>query len=135
MKNDDKILTLKKQIETKKAELKKSKKFTPVTNCNLILNDKRYNIHTLNEENSIMELLVNLNVLKNSAKELNFLDKYKISGYLVSEWIEDLQSKMDNINVKAEEGRLKLMEAKLTKLLSEEKKTELELEEIEKMLS
>lgn len=132
--NDSKILELKKQIEEKKKSVSKAKKFTPVTNCSIELDGVRINIQTLNKE-QIISLLVKLNSYAASAKELDLLEQYVISGYGVNDWIEDLKSKLDFINSKDEEQKLKLMEAKLDKLLSEDKKVELELNEIANMLN
>lgn len=133
-KNDDKILTLKEQIAKKKELLKSSKKFTPVTNCNLTLNGTRVNLHTLTSADGVMDLMVKLNVLKLSADDLGLTEQYKVEGYLVTEWLEDLDAKLNTINRKAEESKLKAMESKLTKLLSLDKQTELEIAEIEEML-
>jgi hypothetical protein len=133
-KNDDKILGLKAQIAKKKELLKSSKKFSPVTNCNLTLNGTRVNLHTLTSADDIMNVMVGMNVLKMSADELKLTESYKVSGYLTTEWLEDLTSKLNTVNRKAEEAKLKAMESKLTKLLSLEKQTELEIDEIEKML-
>ena len=50
-KNDDRILELKKQIEEKKTTLtKKNAKFSPETNCILILDGTTYNLNVLNNE-------------------------------------------------------------------------------------
>ena len=135
-KNDDKIIQLKEQIAKKKDGLKGSNRFTPITNCNLMLqgSDHMINLHTLNDPNKIMDIMVKLNVLKMSADDLGVTDKYLISGYLLTEWLTDLELKLKILNRKAEEAKLKAMEAKLTKLLSLEKQTELEIAEIENML-
>ncbi|MFE6075601.1 hypothetical protein ACFVQB_14110 [Paenibacillus sp. NPDC057886] len=132
--NDSKILELKKQIEEKKKSVGKSKKFSPVTNCSIELDGVRINIQTLTKEH-IIALLIRLNSYAASAKELSLLEQYVISGYGINDWIDDLKSKLDFINRKDEEHKLKIMEAKLDKLLSEDKKVELELDEISKMLN
>ncbi|PYE51464.1 hypothetical protein HUB98_05595 [Paenibacillus barcinonensis] len=132
--NDSKILELKKQIEEKKKSVSKSKKFTPVTNCSIELDGVRINIQTLTKE-QLISLLVKLNSYAASAIELELLDQYIISGYNIADWIGDLKSKLDFINSKDEEQKLKLMESKLDKLLSDDKKVELELNEIAEMLN
>ncbi|WP_340032648.1 hypothetical protein NSQ20_12360 [Paenibacillus sp. FSL K6-1122] len=132
--NDSKILELKKQIEEKKKSVGKSKKFTPVTNCSIELDGVRINIQTLTKEQLIF-LLVKLNSYAASAIELELLDQYVISGYNIADWIGDLKSKLEFINSKDEEQKLRLMESKLDKLLSDDKKVELELNEIAEMLN
>lgn len=131
--NDQKILGLKKQIEEKKKKIGKSQKFTPVTNCSVELDGVRHNIHVLQKE-QVISLLVKLKAYAIAAEELDLLNDYKISGYVVNDWIDDLKSKLDNLSRKEEEQKLKVLEAKLDQLLSNEKKVELEIGEIESLL-
>jgi len=129
--NDKKIMELKKQIEEKKIKLGKSQKFTPITNCSIELDGVRVNIQVLNKEQLII-LLVKLNSYEKSAKELEI--DFVISGYHVIDWILDIKSKLDFVSRKEEENKLKVMESKLHQLLSNEKKVELEIDEIMKNL-
>lgn len=131
--NDQRILELKKQIETKKEKLGKSLRFSPVTNCSIELDGVRHNIQVLTKEQLIM-LMVKLNSYLMSAKVLEVAEDFNISGYHISEWIEDIESKIAVLARKDEEKLLKTMEDKLTKLLSERKKVELEIDEIESLL-
>lgn len=131
--NDKVILELKQKIEVKKSELKKTKKFTPVTNSSLELNGNRYNIQTLGKSD-VITFLVTLNSLASSAEELGLLKEFKLSGYNVMDWLSDLKSRLDILNVKDEEKKLNEMEKTLATLLSEDKKTEMELEKIKSML-
>lgn len=131
--NDKKILELKTQIKEKKNKIGKSQKFTPITNCSIEIDGVRYNIQVLTKE-QIISLMVKLNAYTISAKELELLSDYNISGYNVSDWINDLKSKLDFLNRREEEQKLKSMESKLDLLLSNDKKVELEIGEIESML-
>jgi hypothetical protein len=131
--NDQKILELKKQIETKKEKLSKSQKFTPITNCSIEIDGVRHNIQVLQKE-QVLILLIKLNTYVLSAKDLGLLDSFNISGYHVEDWITDLKLKFEIMNRKDEEQKLKAMEAKLDKLLSDDKKVELELDEIAELL-
>lgn len=129
--NDQKIMELKKQIEEKKIKLGKSQKFTPITNCSIELDGVRTNIQVLNKE-QLTYLLVKLNSYALSAKSLEI--DFVISGYHVADWITDIKSKLDFMSRKEEENKLKMMESKLHQLLSNEKKVELEIDEIMKNL-
>lgn len=131
--NDQKIMELKKQIEIKKKKIGKIKRFSPITNCSIEVDGVRYNIQVLQKEQLII-LLVKLNTYAMSAKELEILDDYKISGFHVMDWIRDLKAKIDVLDLKEEEQKLKAMESKLDLLLSNEKKVELEIEQIESLL-
>ena len=48
-KNDERVLQLKKLIETKKSELS-TQRFVPMTNCVLDMEDKKYNLNVLQEK-------------------------------------------------------------------------------------
>lgn len=131
-KNDERVLQLKKDIDKKRAELKAISRFTPLTNCVLNLDNQNYNLNVL-QLNDLRLLLVKLNMYSMSANDLEIND-FKISGYYVSEWMDDIECKIEIIECKAKEAELKTLEAKLDKLLSDEKKTELELDEIAALL-
>jgi hypothetical protein len=131
--NDQRILTLKKQITEKKEKIGRGTRFAPVTNCSIEVDGIRHNIQVLPKDQLIV-LMVKLNSYFMSAKALNVQDEYIISGYHVPEWIADIQSRIDILSRKNEENQLKAMEDKLSKLLSERKKVELEIDEIESML-
>lgn len=132
-KNDDKILELKKQIETKKNDLAARKvRFSPETNCVLDLDGNKFNLNVL-DDGALMFLMLKLNLYNMSADNLKMPHPI-ISGYSVDLWINDIKSKLAVAGMKREEADLKRMEAKLDKLLSEEKKTELEIDEIASLL-
>jgi len=129
--NDKKIMELKKQIEEKKNKVSKSQRFTPITNCSIEVDGIRYNIQVLTKE-QLITLMVKLNAYAMSAKDLEV--EYIVSGFEVSDWIQDIKSKLDYVSRKEEENKLRIMEAKLDQLLSNEKKVELELDEIASFL-
>jgi hypothetical protein len=132
--NDERILQLREQIAIKKEKLGKVGKFLPATNLVLELDGVNTNLNVLNKE-QLIHLMVKLNTLLMSAKELKVADKYIISGYNVEDWIGDIQLKLDFLSKKDEERALKQMEAKLEGMLSEQKKVELELDEIANLLN
>ena len=132
-KNDDRILELKKQIEEKKATLaEKNVKFSPETNCVLIMDDTTYNLNVLNDD-ALTFLKIKLYTYKMAMLDMKITD-FKLSGYSLDEWISDINKKLETHEVKQKQNELKAMEAKLDKLLSEDKKTELELDDIAAML-
>ena len=84
-------------------------------------------------DDALLLLLIRLNSYLMSAKDLNMAD-FEISGYSVTTWIKDIKSKLEVSGLKKEESDLKKMESKLDKLLSDDKKTELEIDEIAALL-
>lgn len=131
-KNDDRILELKEKIEEKKQELSgKNTRFVPVTNCIIELDGMTNNLHTC-DSNKLALLLVKLNLYKKEAENLDI--DFVISGYSIDDWITDIKNKFDITKAKAEIYNLKTMESKLDELLSEDKKTELEIDDIAALL-
>lgn len=131
-KNDDTIMSLKKAIE-EKTKLVKNVRFVPVTNCSMSLAGERYNLHTI-DGNGLMGLYIRLNALFTSAKDLDLDDDYIIDGFKLSDWITDVKSKIEVINQRDEAKKLRDMRSQLDAMLSADKKTELELDDIKKTL-
>ena len=129
-KNDERVLQLKKLIETKKSELS-TQRFVPMTNCVLDMEDKKYNLNVL-QESELRFLMIKLNAYAMSADNLKI--DLVISGYGVNEWLADISGKLAIITDKKKRDELKALESKLDKMLSDEKKTELELDEIAALL-
>ena len=128
-KNDDVILKLKRDIETKKKLIKSSERFTPVTNCSLVLDNERYNLNVLGKD-QIIPLMVKLNSCAMSADALGLSAELQYSGFSVEDWMTDLNARWAIINRTNEEVRLKALESKLHNLLSIDKKVELEIADI-----
>lgn len=133
-KNDDRIIDLKKQIEAKKEKLvEATTRFVPETNCVLELDGVNYNLNVCTYE-VLTLLMIKLNTYIMSANDLGIPCPI-ISGYSVELWVSDIHDKLRTIEVKREQENLKKLETKLDKLLSDDKKTELELNEISALLS
>lgn len=56
-------------------------------------------------------------------------------GYPLSDWLADLKLRVARLQIDAKRRKLELLEAKLTTMISPEKRAELELEAIEKELA
>lgn len=134
-KNDERILTLKKQIEEKKTNLGKAPRFSPITTCLLDYNGSRVNLHTLNSTQDIDQMLTYLNMWVISAENI-YVDPANImfSGFSVLDWMEDLRSKREVVIYQEESKKLDALNKQLEKLLSDDKKTELELDSIAELL-
>ena len=89
------------------------------------------NLHTCDSDKLAL-LLVKLNLYKKEAENLDI--DFVISGYSIDDWITDIKNKFDITKTKAEIYNLKTMESKLDELLSEDKKTELEIDDIAALL-
>ena len=130
-KNDERILILKEQIEDKKKELGKQPRFSPITTCLFDREGCRVNIHTLTSVKDINAMLVFFNTYVMSAKDLDIdCTEVELDGFSVLDWMEDLKSKKAVVEYAAKKEQLTALEKKLDKLLSDDKKTELEIDAI-----
>ena len=135
--NDERIILLKERIKDKKEQLKASYvRFTPVTNCDLELDGVRYNLHL----HSTPYLMMKLYNLQKAAAELEkeypfipFCD-VQISGYKIQDWIQDIADCLAVQNYREEKKKLDKLEKELTNLLSDDKQTELKIDELEAMI-
>ncbi|MGL5327678.1 MAG: hypothetical protein ACRDD7_00325 [Peptostreptococcaceae bacterium] len=130
--NDNKILKLKEEIKKKKEEISKTKTLKYVTNGVITVDGEVYNLN-VKPTNDLLLLLSKLAAYKNSIVEFD-LGELIVGGYTISEWIEDIVARIKFNKVKEEETKLKSMEQLLDRRLSEEKKIEIELDEIANML-
>lgn len=134
-KNDEKIIALKKTIEKRKEELGKKETFAPITSCSLDVEGTRYNLHAINDMNTLSFIMCKLHALEMAAADLEIdASALALSGFSVSDWMHDLKAKAALVNRQAKESELKAFEKKLDALLSTDKKTELEIDSIAALL-
>ncbi len=132
-KNDDRIMQLKEQIEKKREELAASNtsRFIPITNCLLVIDKTTYNLHVDSSE----LLLIKLNSMRLSAKDLGIdTNKLMISGYSLDNWITDVKNNLSIQNYRTEKKKLDSLEKQLTALLSDDKQTELQIDQLAALL-
>lgn len=132
-KNDDRIMQLKEQIEKKREELAASNtsRFVPITNCLLVIDKTTYNLHVDSSE----LLLIKLNSMRLSAKDLGIdTSKLMISGYSLDNWITDVKNNLSIQNYRTEKKKLDSLEKQLTALLSDDKQTELQIDQLAALL-
>lgn len=132
--NDNQIMALKRQIADKKNALKAIKNFSPKTNCSINLNGVQLNLNVLSPE-ALLLLRAQLNSLRMSCVDMEVpVDDLKISGYTLTDWLLDVSAKYSVVSKNAEEARLKVLEDRLTDLLSADKKTALLLDDLKSQL-
>lgn len=138
-KNDERILILKNAIADQKEQLKELKKHKYKTNMVLDIDAKKHNLHVI-QKDAVIALLIRftseLNALKTlkSDYEVDLQETYLVSGYSLSDWIEDLRYQLQVLTTKNQELKLKRMESQLDAMLSEDKRTELLIDELAKSL-
>lgn len=132
IKNDEMILKLKQQIEKRKEKLLKiTKVFTAKTSCMFITDyGTKHNLRVMNTK-QLNELKVKLHMYEISAKDLGIdINDFSISGFTIEQWMHDIDCRLSEIEYRNMYDDLKKDEDLLDSLLSEDKKTELLLQEI-----
>ena len=136
MKYDSKFLDLKTAVDEKINNLSQIR-FTPFTDCKFTLGDKEINIHTLTEE----QCFYYIGILNASIQGFyHFVGSFTPDVTIPNEspyidTVKDIYLKYRYILAKKELVQLKKTLSTLTNRLSEDTKTELELEEITKLIS
>ena len=136
MKYDSKILDLKTSVNEKINNLSQIR-FTPFTDCKFTLDGKEINIHTLTEE----QCFYYIGILNASIQGFyHFVGSFTPDVTIPNEspyidTVKDIYLKYRYILAKKELVQLKKTLSTLTNRLSEDTKTELELEEITKLIS
>ncbi|AFQ96385.1 hypothetical protein [Bacillus phage vB_BceM_Bc431v3] len=134
--NDEKVLALKQLVDAKKEKLagKKATRYKALTTCTLDLDGTRHNFNVLNKK-QLTGLLVRLHAVAMAAEDLEIeTDVIELSGFPLPHWITDLKGKINEVSIREEEAELRKAEAALDKLLSKDKKVELELNNLESLL-
>ena len=113
---DKKIVELQNKIKEEKRTLT-DVKFQPKTSCIFELLGNQYNLLTVNDKALLTNILVQLNVYRISSEDLG-LD-YIIKGFILTDWMDDIKTKLDVLDNKERLIKISKTEAQLTALLSE----------------
>ena len=138
-KNDDRILELKKKIESEREALKESNsRFQPITSCILEFAGQKYNSNAMSA-NDLLLLLGTLSVMEQVttkvAEEMQFIKPATVNGYLLTEWIIDIRKKLDQVLYREKKAKLDKLEKQLTDLLTGETQTKLKVDNLENELN
>lgn len=132
-KNDTKNEALVKQIEQKEKTLVKPN-IQLKTNCSLNIFGSTKNLNVCNKE-ALVLLKVQLNMMGISAKDMGIsADEVIIGGFSLTDWMSDINAKIELCEYNDAKTALAKMKDKLNKLLSEDRRTEMALNDIESML-
>lgn len=138
--NDSKIKALLDTIANKKQELGQKPRISYKTNGVFKYeNNEFFNINTIVEPQKLVEALSYLlvkqsfndaaaNMLSVSTKVLQW------NGYTLDEWAEDFKTRLSVVAWEAKKKELEASELKLKKLVSEDTRTAMEIDEIANLL-
>jgi hypothetical protein len=134
-KNDEMILQLKKKVEEQKAELAKLPRTLQSETSTVFRTDaENLNLRVMSVE-QLKLLKVKLHTYEMAATDLKIgIDEVIISGFSIDKWMHDIDMQISVLTRAEKEKKLKETENTLNKLLSDDKRTELELEALAKSL-
>ena len=134
-KNDEMILQLKIKVEEQKAELAKLPRTLQSETSTVFRQDvDNLNLRVMSVE-QLKLLKVKLYTYAMAAADLEIgIDEVIISGFSIDKWMHDIDTQISVLTRAEKEKKLKETEATLNRMLSDDKRTELELQELAKML-
>ena len=134
-KNDEMILQLKKKVEEQKVELAKLPRTLQSETSTVFRQDaENLNLRVMSAE-QLKLLKVKLHTYVMAAADLEIgIDEFTISGFSIDKWMHDIDMQISVLTRAEKEKKLKETEAALNRMLSDDKRTELELQELAKML-
>lgn len=117
----------------KKKVIGKTKKFVPETNCMLNIENNRFNLNVLSKDD-LMFLYGKLNHIKREVDNDFPNNKLKVSGFPITDWINDIKGKISIREISDEEKRLKNLENELDELLTNESKVHIKLDKLKGLI-
>ena len=139
--NDIVIKELLKKVEDKKADLGTKERASWRTNgiFKYVSGQGFFNLNTVTDATILIQalasLVVNEQCCNEAAKRLDLpIHEYRWDGYSIKDWEEDFKTRIRTLEYDKKKKSLDATKQKLSSLVSEEAKTEMELEDIKKLL-
>lgn len=140
-KNDAKIKELLEKVEDQKANLGTKPRGSWITNGIFKYDDKNYfNLNTVQNFQGLIDALAFLlekSLLQETAAKRLEIEQpmFVWNGYALEDWESDFKKRIEIVNWQKRKELLDKTKKKLHALISEETKTEMELDDIAKLLS
>lgn len=139
---DKKTLELIAQVKAKKASIAKAEKPSYETNMSFsYIEGNKSSAVNLHVESDVKKLIcIGAFLAERSANYLMIASKvfglesppeFTWDGFTVDQWLNDLKLKITKIQIVTEKEKLEALEKRLNKIISPEKRAEIELEAIE----
>jgi len=142
-KNDVLIKELMQKVEEQKASLGPREKVAWETNgifkFDSEVSGNFFNLNTVTDSETLAKalgfLILQEEGFLRACNRFGITSKYKWGGYTVEEWEKDFQTRIKVIQYDKKKKQLDETKKKLAALVSEEARTEMELEDIKKLLA
>lgn len=138
---DKQIEELQAIVLQQKEEIAKTEKLSWITNCSFSYDKNSANRLNLQVINDIEELISILSFLISKEKDhkaatdiLELEHPFKWMGYSLKDWQTDIKSRVHKIKISDKKKKLEVLQTKLNNLVSEERREEIELDNIKKEL-
>lgn len=139
-KTDTKTLELINEINRRKAEIAKAERPNWATNCSFTMpGEGTTNLHVESDIRKLVGFVAFLRererAYNEAAKELGVdAPPYQHGGFTATDWIEDLKTRINKIQIAAKRSSLEILEKRLNAIISPELRAELELKAIEEAM-
>lgn len=142
-KTDIAVLQLLTKVREKREAIKETAKRPRwETSCTISLGadtaQGRINIQTVRDPQKLVEiaafLLQRNKWITNGAALLRVPYDNKYMGYTLNQWLEDLHTRIDMLNVETQKKELDALNKRVDKLVTPEQRREMELVELQKLL-
>lgn len=139
---DKLVQDLYKVVQDKKAAIQKAEKPSWETNCAFRYNKENSASTNIQVCGDVDELTFMLGFLfekkrgfEEAQKFLGVKGKFRWLGYSFEDWSTDIKTRIDKIEITAKKKELQVLEERLDALVSPDMKRQMELAEIQKLLS
>ena len=141
-KQDEQVQALFKVVQEKKAEIAKTEKPSWETNCAFRYNPNAAaidaNIQVISKASELIAIaafLLEKEAFYKSANEALGTDvKFKWLGYSLEEWMTDIKTRLNKVEISKRKDELEKLEARLNSLISPELRNQMELDAITAIL-
>ncbi len=140
---DELVQELFEVVKQKKAEIAKAEKPKWETNCSFSYNEtssERINIQTVSDVSGLLRILGHIVIQHDGFTQAggmaNVTDvPFKWQGFTLKEWVSDIQTRINKIQITKKKAELEDLEKRLDKLVSPEVREAMELAAIQKALA
>ena len=135
---DQTVLLLIEKVKEKKSQIQKVENPSWKTNCVFTLGGDKINIRTLQTVSELVSIASAVRARETSWKEvieeLGVKEDCVVCDYSPNDWMSDIKTRVNKININMDKRNLAKLEERLDKIISPELRAKMELEAIEKEL-
>ena len=134
-KTDKQTMDLIKKVQQQKEEIAKAEKPNWITNCSFTYIEgsaKTVNLHVCRDVRDMVCIAAFLKDREASYKAVAVDMKvdapdFTWDGFSVSDWMKDIKTRIDKVQIESKKKKLEALEARLNKIVSPELRAEMEL--------